>query len=160
LQRLLRQVFADDATDACAVIVYGPDSTAFENSAALMRGVFKDVLHIPEGNIIEDTTPGVVFGVNHQASTPTRIRNLINQAKEKNCKKLYFYYAGHGYKGGFCPANEDNKDGSTELDYMDYSTLATLFQQTGIPNVCPILQCCHAGSAIPAMQGHGFSGAV
>ncbi len=160
--RLSARLFprADDPSRTCVVIVYGPDSTAFENGAASMRSVFHDVLKIPDDNIIEDTVPGTFFGTNHQPSTPSRIRDLLNKAAGKNCAKLYFYFAGHGYDGGFCAANESNTDGSTEYDYVDFKDLANLFQQTKIPVICPILQSCHSGSAIPQMQNHGFSGEI
>lgn len=147
--------FADN-DDACAVLIYGTEEAGHSQGVDAMANLFENTVKIPAGNIIRDTDASG----NAQATTPSRIPQLLASAKAKGCKKLYFYYAGHGYGPGFCPANEDGKDGSTELDYYPYDKLAQDIAATGIKEVCPIFDCCFSANAIQAFQAQGLTGVI
>ena len=147
-------------TDACAIVVYGPDAEAFADGAAKMRDVFSDTLNIPDANIFEDTTPGTLFGVNHRPSTPSRLRDLFAKARAKGCKKIYYYFAGHGYDGGFCLAKEPGSKSDGDYDCMSFTELATQFESTKAMQVFVVQQSCHSASAIAPLQGHGFDGEI
>jgi hypothetical protein len=141
-------------------VVYGPDSEAFAVGAAEMREVFSDTLNIPDSNIFEDTTPGKLFGVNHRPSTRSRLHDLFEKARAKGRKKLYYYFVGHGYIGGFCLAKEPNSTSTDDYDDMSFVDLAKEMGNTKIPQICVIQQSCHSGSAIADLQGYGFDGEI
>jgi hypothetical protein len=148
----------DPDPNACAIVLYGSDSknreSAFRTDANRMRFFLNMDLGVPTDQIF---TPA-----ENKPAVPSDLDKLITQVAAKDCKKLYFFFSGHGHTGGFGMANESNTDGSPVYDYVDYSDLAKklrILSEKGV-QFCVFVLACFSASAIPAMQEQGISGEI
>src|SRR5260370_4942052 len=121
-----------------------------------MKDVFRNPLNVQAANIWEDLSPGL-FSPNQEPSTPIDVHNLLVVVAGKGCKKLFFYYVGHGFEGGVSLKKTPNSKSSGDTDDYLFTKLATDLKNAAVPDVCVILQSCHSGSAIADLQGQGFN---
>ncbi|MEZ0326247.1 MAG: hypothetical protein ACAH95_10100 [Fimbriimonas sp.] len=130
---------------ACAILVSGPNLEGTLRDLQAVRSQLIDSGRVPRDNIDFYPTPVLA----------SEIYFAIEHAKAMGCKKLYFYYVGHGQKGAM--ALEDARGDSAPLFYDE---LARKLAAAGIPEVCVLLQTCHSATAIQPFQNLGNSGEI
>jgi len=121
----------------CAILVRAEgtgeaDSASFENSAEILRanitgeklGPQIDPANITE--LIEPSQQDIIDAI---------------QAQKGNCDELYFYYVGHGFKGGMA------LDGAG-TDIMSWVGLSDELYKTDVKALRVILEACHSGAAV------------
>ena len=131
-----QEVTEAKSDSACALIVTGKKQKDWENSS------FTKDLDFIEGNLMhEQLGPQLSAGqvVRIGNATKGEIENAIDQMKDK-CDKIYFYYTGHGWKGGM--STNDPSD-----QQMTYLQLAQKLSETHAKELCVVIDACYSGSA-------------
>jgi hypothetical protein len=140
--------------DSCAIVITGSLEYAYKLDVDNMKAFFKDPsgpVGVPRGNIFSTTDAEG----NTIPSSVADLDRFLKMAKDQRCKKLYLYIAGHGSDGYMSLQG-------TDLGLFGYNELARRLAILGDTNteLCIIIQSCHAGSAIPDLQGYGVNGTV
>ncbi|RMD97984.1 MAG: hypothetical protein D6814_08465, partial [Calditrichaeota bacterium] len=71
----------------------------------------------------------------------------LQELKGKACRKLYFHYIGHGYKGGLVLKGKKNQS-----VHFSYKKLAKKLLDLGVREVCITIEACFSGSAISPLK--------
>jgi hypothetical protein len=162
-----------EEVDTCAILVYGPDLGPGPDNVKNMRNLFEDTLGIPPSNIFTRTD-------SKGDSLPSRVRDLkqfLDAARDKRCKKLFIYFNMHGSPTAPYPIDGDliTLPGSFQLEqdpedpdyfnqagYLSYVALGDLLEPLKETNVevCLVISSCHSGGVIPYLQNHGVTGTV
>ena len=154
-------IFGDAPVDACAIVIYGPslpqarqDTEEFrdyllENDLVPAENIFLNI-HNPEG------TP-----FNRSASRQD-IQRLIDAARKKDCKKMYFFLRTHGSAksssdGGGVSVRQETDADSGHLHYEDLVDMLSPFEGA---EFCVLISSCYSGQFALWMQGRGFTGTI
>lgn len=90
----------------------------------------------------------IIAGADTTGATMEEIFAKLEGMKGKKCRKLYFHYIGHGYRGGLIL----KKKGKKGTHKLSYKKLARKFLQVGVGEVCITIEACYSGTAISAMS--------
>lgn len=146
---------------ACAIIVHGPDAPGSPADVLRFRDYVLGQNVVAPGNILLNAPLTTVAPDGPRKSiTRADLQRLIDEAAKKNCKKLYFYYSGHGTSkddgAGIVLVNEAG-DGTDVLPYED---LARMMQPLKGAELCMIVDACYSGQLIDWFRGKGYRGAI
>jgi hypothetical protein len=72
-------------------------------------------------------------------------------AQEPPCDRLYFYFTGHGFSNSLIVNDED-------LSQLSHDSLANCLKETGIAEICTIIDACGQGQFLEAMREAGVPG--
>lgn len=145
--------------DACAIIVYGPNlSGSGRKTSQKQRDFLIRTDKVKSQNIMpaNDDNP----------TSCDELKQLIMEAKNKGCKKLYLFIDAHGinlgpgFGGGFYLADKSlptSLFGKDPTCFFFYSELARLLEPVGA-ELCVVISACYSGSAIAAFQNRGLKG--
>ncbi len=135
----------------CALIVLGiplepATETEMINDLHTARTILSDPgakeCHVSDANIVVLGDPG--------GATIAQVKAAIMDSfKNKNCKRFYFIYIGHGGVGDMLLAESPNSENGEGLTYQD---LGNMLLAAGIQNGTFIIQACHSGSAIKGLS--------
>ncbi len=153
--RLNDPTFVRKEPEACAVVVYGSEEWSFQIDQVRAEEFFEKVKLIPRSRILTDRKSDG----SRQASTEAKIGELLQEAKQLNCTRLYFYIASHGASGYITTRSTDAR---RAYDYFYYSRLTAMlrpFTDAGV-DITAIIQGCETATAIPYLHGGGIQGAV
>jgi hypothetical protein len=128
---------------ACAILVSGPNLDSTLYNMQLMRQRLIDSGKVKAENISFHPEPV------RRATIQAEIEHL----KAMGCKKIYFYYTGHGMKHAMALEDAEGND-----EPYFYDTLA--HDLVGIPEVCVFIQACHSATAIQPFQNLGLTGEI
>ena len=92
--KALRSVVRQEP-DACAIVVHGSDDMATRTSQTDMENFFLQDKGIPSDRVLRTRSSEG----NALDSSPDQSKGLIEEAKKKNCKKLYVYIGSACYIG-------------------------------------------------------------
>lgn len=146
---------------ACAIIVHGPDAPGSPADVLRFRDYMLGQNVAAPGNVLMNT-PLITTAPDGPRKSITRadLQRLIDEAAKKNCKKLYFYYSGHGTSkddgAGMVLVNEAG-DGT---DVLSYEELARMMQPLKGAELCMIVDACFSGQVIDWFRGKGYRGAI
>ncbi len=89
-----------------------------------------------------------VTGTDTLGATPEEVLAKLDSLKKRACRKLYFYYIGHGRPGAMLL----KKAGTKATAPYTYRKLAQKLLEMGVPEVCIIIEACYSGSAIRQLK--------
>lgn len=129
----------------CVLFVTGEASKSSDQSA------FSFDMQVMENNLTKEQLgpklpPESIIKLPNASAQ--EIRDQLNSMKNK-CKKIYFFYTGHGWQGGMNTRDET-------LDQMGYTELSTLLNETNAEDYCIIIDACYAGSAQDRFTGFSW----
>ena len=142
----------------CAIIVVGKnfhgegEKNARVNDIARIKELFNGVDGGPK---IDKDRIMVVPGEDTNGATITEVHNAFEMMKEKKCRKLYYYYMGHGKKGAMILKKENNKS-----DYLTYGELAKKLKDAKSKEVCVVIEACFSGTAIDSFKTSRLKGLI
>jgi uncharacterized protein (TIGR03437 family) len=163
IEQLLRaffggRTFADPPPDACAILLHGPNLSGAPQDPVTYRDFLLRNMLVPPGNIFLNTSiPGNPV---HQPVTKADLQRIIEAARAKNCRKIYFMISTHGAEAtqgaGLCL----QPDPSNPTGFVSYENLMEMLSPLRGAELCVIVQACFSGQIIPWLQGRGFTGQV
>jgi hypothetical protein len=86
------------------------------------------------------------------------VRDMINAAKARGCKRLFLFVASHGHPAGIF-LTRAGQGGSTGYAYFTLGDTLEAVSDT-ITEVYVVIFACYSGGAYVELQGRGFSGEV
>jgi hypothetical protein len=148
IPRYTMGVTAND-TD-CALIIAGEnregwDSTAILNDIERAKESFNGAgPHVSRDNtIVVGADSGGPVGATRQ-----QVLDAIRTLGERHCRRVYIYYAGHGYNGGMV-LKKPARDGTEKMSYADFGDALLA---AGIQEIRAVIMACHSGSAIEPLR--------
>lgn len=136
------------------VVVCGCKSSTDEPKTYVVTVGISDYLKIPDLRLPEKDAEAVkdlfsnrkavvkhLVGLN---ANKAQIKNALNDVCTKAGKqdRIIFYFSGHGYPGGFCPYDMDDKKIETGLQYDD---VFAIFKQSKAEFKMIIADACYSG---------------
>lgn len=136
------------------VVVCGCKSSTDEPKTYVVTVGISDYLKIPDLRLPEKDAEAVkdlfsnrkavvkhLVGLN---ANKAQIKNALNDVCTKAGKqdRIIFYFSGHGYPGGFCPYDMDDKKIETGLQYVD---VFAIFKQSKAEFKMIIADACYSG---------------
>ncbi|MCO6474310.1 MAG: T9SS type A sorting domain-containing protein [Melioribacteraceae bacterium] len=145
LETVSDETAAAPSDSVCVLFVTGEASKSSDQAA------FSFDMQVMENNLTKEK-----FGPNLPPESIVKlpnasaeeIRDQLNSMKNK-CKKIYFFYTGHGWQGGINTRDET-------LDQMGYTELSTLLNETNAKDYCIIIDACYAGSSMDRFTGFNW----
>lgn len=137
------------------VVVCGCKSSTDEPKTYVVTVGISDYLKIPDLRLPEKDAEAVkdlfsnrkavvkhLVGLN---ANKAQIKNALNDVCTKAGKqdRIIFYFSGHGYPGGFCPYDMNEKNMETGLKYEE---IFTIFKQSKADFKMIIADACYSGS--------------
>lgn len=147
--------------DACAVLVRGPGVMEASEGLGKVWNSLVDSGKVKASNVFTRTLDGP-NGPIVRAMDRATLDAIFVKLKAKPCKKIYFFYDGHGtpaeWGGGLCLVNTAAAGG--EIDVYTYEQFAAKVKDLGGVQVCIVNSSCFSGQLIPWMQGIGAQGEI
>ena len=143
-------------SDACAVLVYGPDILAGKRDTEAFRDHLIRTEKVAPGNIFmnEQNFGGATL---NRTATEADLKRLIDQAAASGCNKLFLMISSHGSSGmgaGVSLRDPDRGGGKT----LPYSELIGLLAPFRGKQLCALTDACFSGQFVLWLEGQGFSG--
>ncbi len=145
--------------DACAILIFGPDCTGARKDIRDFQRYLQAQDLVSPGNIL--TNDKVIGGdtIHQVPASKDDIQDLINKAKARGCKTVYWVYSGHGAStvgsGGIALSKPGG--GSSVLPYDD---LVHMLEGLGGVELRAVEDACFSGQFVEWLQGRGFTGQV
>lgn len=154
-------VFGDAPADACAIAIYGPNLGKAKEDSEEFRDYLLNNDLVAADNIFMNLHMFGGMPFNRSASRQD-IQRIIDEAKEKDCKKMYFFLRTHGSPktatgGGGVSVREETDADTGHLPYEDLIEMLSPFKGS---EFCLILDSCYSGQLALWIQGHGFTGTI
>ncbi|GAB5465519.1 MAG: hypothetical protein Kapaf2KO_09550 [Candidatus Kapaibacteriales bacterium] len=130
----------------CAIIVTGKDSvlqSALDEDRDWIRYMLQ------KNGLGEELSDENITVLNK--ATKAEIKAAIEDAKKK-CKKIYFYYTGHGSKSGKMCTNDKSSE------WMTYDELFKELFGTDADEIVVILDACYSGKAVKSAEDNDKKG--
>lgn len=154
-------VLGDAPSDACAIAIYGPNLGQARQDSEEFRDYLLNNDLVAADNIFMNLQDfgGAPF---NRSSSRQDIQRIIDRAKAKDCKKMYFFLRTHGASksssnGGGVSVRQQTDADSGHLSYEDLIEMLTPFKGA---ELCVILDSCYSGQLALWIQGHGFTGTI
>ena len=167
----------DAPTDACAIVIYGPNvTTAFDavdvgkKDANNVKKFLIDNKLVPASNVYTSGDAQTPPTSTNAPATIDDLERLLNLAKSNGCKKLYLYINAHGARrlrlnveagggGTLISGGFDLKEkGTNDTDIVRFSDFALLLKPLKGMELCVIQDTCFSGELCEWLQGAGFTG--
>ncbi len=109
---------------------------------------------LPLGPKVDKDKMKYAMGADTTGTTREELCTVL-ESLDEDCKKLHFYYLGHGSEedeGAGTQGGMILKGEGDERDIVTWHSLAAKLSLTGIEEVCVVIEACHAGGAIAALR--------
>jgi hypothetical protein len=145
--------------DACAIIIYGP----FDNDPDPGASAKKIKKVLVEKKLVRDSEENIFMPRPDRPATREDVAQFLEAAKTKNCKKLYFYYNGHGNQRNAPGVHHRAggmhlQRGKDPTENMSYKDLAMGLEEVKPSELCVLIDDCFAGEACEWLQGRSLKG--